>query len=54
MFLDKKGNLMAMGDDTFGQCGSGGEGRAITAPFHEARLRKPVKVLIPKDSKGYA
>lgn len=54
MFLEKKGGLMAMGDDTFGQCGSGGEGRAVTAPFHEARHRTPIKVAIPKDAKGYA
>lgn len=43
---------MSMGDDTFGQCGSGGEGRAMTAPFGEARHRVPVKVEIPLDSKG--
>ena len=43
---------MAMGDDTFGQCGTGGEGRAMTAPFFESRHRKPVKVDIPRDSKG--
>lgn len=52
VFLDKKGNLMAMGDDTFGQCGSGGEGRTMTAPFFEARHRVPVKVEVPFDSKG--
>ena len=27
LFLDKNGELLAMGDDTFGQCGAGGEGR---------------------------
>jgi len=52
VFLDKKGGLMAMGDDTFGQCGSGGEGRAMTAPFFEARHRVPIQVAIPGDSKG--
>lgn len=25
--LDKDGTIYAMGDDTFGQCGQGGEGR---------------------------
>ena len=52
VMLDKKGNLVAMGDDTFGQCGAGGEGRTITAPFNEARHGAPVKVVLPKDSKG--
>ena len=27
LFLDKKGDVYAMGDDTFGQCGAGGEDR---------------------------
>lgn len=44
LFLDDKGQVMAMGDDTFGQCGTGGEGRTMAAPFFEARHRKPVKV----------
>lgn len=38
-----------MGDDTFGQCGTGGEGRASFAPFFEARHGKPVKVEMPFD-----
>jgi alpha-tubulin suppressor-like RCC1 family protein len=29
LFLTKKGEVMSMGDDTFGQCGTGGEGRAL-------------------------
>lgn len=33
LFLTKKGEVMSMGDDTFGQCGTGGEGRALQAPF---------------------
>ena len=41
-----------MGDDTFGQCGTGGEDRATTAPFFEARLRTPKKVAMPLDKKG--
>lgn len=52
LFLDKKGEILAMGDDTFGQCGTGGEGRALSAPFFEARHRAPVKVKMPLDSKG--
>lgn len=52
VLLDKKGGLFAMGDDTFGQCGTGGEGRATTAPFNEARHGAPVKVELPRDSKG--
>jgi alpha-tubulin suppressor-like RCC1 family protein len=40
-----------MGDDTFGQCGTGGEGRSMTAPFFESRHRKPVKVLIEQKVK---
>lgn len=39
--LDKKGQVWAMGDDTFGQCGQGGEGRAAMAPFTETRLSRP-------------
>ena len=33
LFLNKKGEVYSMGDDTFGQCGTGGEGRALQAPF---------------------
>ena len=51
LFLKQDGSLMAMGDDTFGQCGTGGEGRQMTAPFFEARHRKPVLVDIPKGIK---
>jgi alpha-tubulin suppressor-like RCC1 family protein len=33
--LDAKGQVHAMGDDTFGQCGQGGSGRQYIAPFFE-------------------
>jgi len=42
LVLDKGGRVWAMGDDTFGQCGTGGEGRSSTAPFFEARHRRPM------------
>lgn len=44
--LTNKGEVYAMGDDTFGQCGQEGEGRSSTAPFFEKRFGKPVKVKI--------
>jgi len=50
-FLTTNGEVYAMGDDTFGQCGGGGEGRSMTAPFFEARHRRPVRVEIPIDQK---
>ena len=37
-----------MGDDTFGQCGQGGENKAKVAPFFEVRHRTPQKVAIPE------
>ena len=40
-----------MGDDTFGQCGTGGEGRAMSAPFYEARHGRPQLVTFPVDPK---
>ena len=52
VFLDETGQLYAMGDDTFGQCGTGGEGRSMTAPFFESRQGKPVKIELQRDSKG--
>ena len=45
--LDKKGQVWAMGDDTFGQCGQTAADRSTVAPFYEQRFRKPVKVKIP-------
>ena len=52
LFLDENGEMLAMGDDTFGQCGAGGEGRTTSAPFFEARHRTPTRVTLPLDSKG--
>ena len=49
IFLTDKGTLKSMGDDTFGQCGTGGDGRALSAPFFEARHRRPVDVEFPVD-----
>ena len=47
--LDNTGKLWAMGDDTFGQCGQGGEGRSMVAPFFEKRFGKPV--LVPLEAR---
>jgi len=48
VFLNNNGTLMAMGDDTFGQCGTGDSvERSASAPFYEVRHRKPVKVVMP-------
>lgn len=49
LFLSADGEVFAMGDDTFGQCGTGGEGRAMAAPFYEARQGKPARVEFPVD-----
>lgn len=46
VMLDKTGQVWAMGDDTFGQCGQGVENRAKVAPFFEVRHRTPQKVPI--------
>lgn len=46
--MDNNGQVFAMGDDTFGQCGQSSEGRQTTAPFFEKRFGKPVKVDIPE------
>jgi len=51
LFLDKAGKVNAMGDDTFGQCGTGGEGRTATAPFFEARIRRPKLIKMPAEKK---
>jgi len=49
--LDKDGKVWAMGNDTFGQCGQGGDSRSSVAPFFEVRHAKPVKVPIPTAQK---
>ena len=48
VMLDRKGQVWAMGDDTFGQCGQGEENRQKVAPFFEVRHRTPQKVPIPE------
>ena len=48
LMLDRKGQVWAMGDDTFGQCGQGEENRQKVAPFFEVRHRTPKKVPIPE------
>lgn len=48
--LTNDGKVYAMGDDTFGQCGQGGEGRSTTAPFFEKRFGKPVLVKLPENA----
>ena len=45
--LDQDGEVWAMGDDTFGQCGQTAENRQKVAPFFEVRHRTPQKVIIP-------
>lgn len=52
LFLTRDGQVMAMGDDTFGQCGHAGENRQTVAPFFESRFRKPVNVKIPALKNG--
>lgn len=42
--LSKTGTVWAMGNDTFGQCGQGGENRQAVAPFFDVRHAKPVEV----------
>jgi len=46
IILDKKGQVWAMGDDTFGQCAQGAENRQKVAPFFESRHRTPQSVPI--------
>jgi len=41
LMLDRKGEVWAMGDDTFGQCGQGAENRQKVAPFFEVRHSTP-------------
>lgn len=48
VMLDKTGQVWAMGDDTFGQCGQGQENRQKVAPFFEYRHRTPQKIPIPE------
>ena len=45
--LDKNGDVWAMGDDTFGQCGQHSKNRPEIPPFKERRLSTPHRVLLP-------
>jgi len=45
--LDFEGNVWAMGDDTFGQCGQHTDFRPEIPPFKERRVGRPRKVLLP-------
>ncbi len=55
LLLLKNGDLLAMGDDTFGQCGQGPQGRVESGPFLPTRLSNPQKIEIDsKISKIYA
>lgn len=44
LMLDRSGEVWAMGDDTFGQCGQGVHDRQQVAPFFEVRHSTPQKV----------
>lgn len=44
LMLKKNGELFSMGDDTFGQCGIGSNGRLRGGPFAESRLPNPTKI----------
>jgi alpha-tubulin suppressor-like RCC1 family protein len=42
--LTSKGEVFTMGDDTYGQCGQGPNGRKSAPPFYQQRVRAPIKV----------
>ena len=42
--LNQAGEVFAMGDDTFGQCGQGGTTRATVAPFYQKRVLEPKQI----------
>jgi alpha-tubulin suppressor-like RCC1 family protein len=44
LMLDNDGNVFAMGDDTFGQCGSGDDKRNYWGPFSKKIIRNPQKI----------
>lgn len=44
---DSNGDVWAMGDDTFGQCGQRSDNRSEIPPFKERRVGKPAKVILP-------
>lgn len=41
LFLNDKGDVYALGDDTHGQCGSGDNGRLFSGPFVSRVVRNP-------------
>lgn len=43
--LTDKGDVWAMGDDTYGQCGNDVETRPTFPPFNEKRVTYPIKVV---------
>jgi len=49
--LDKDGFIWAMGDDTLGQCGQGGQKRNTAPPFFEKAYKNPVKINLPNITK---
>lgn len=51
LMLDKNGDLFAMGDDTFGQCGVTKQDRKIETPLKEVTVFEPEKVSLPSDVK---
>lgn len=48
VMLDRRGQVWAMGDDTFGQCGQTDDNRQKIAPFFEVRHRTPQTIAIPE------
>lgn len=44
--LNREGQVFAVGDDTFGQCGYREDGRNTCAPFAERRITTPIKVVM--------
>ncbi len=43
--LNDKGEVFAMGDDTYGQCGQADTDRNTNPPFSERRIKYPIKVV---------
>lgn len=46
--LNREGQIYAVGDDTYGQCGYKEDGRNTFAPFAQRRIVTPVKVVMIK------
>lgn len=43
--LNDKGDVYAMGDDTYGQCGQSDIDRSTCPPFNERRIKYPTKIV---------